>query len=69
MADNVMSYKELEDKLKMKSEVIDMQVEVLDEYRKEIFNLQKKMEKKEKVICNLQKIIRESFHAKPGSTV
>lgn len=50
---------ELERKLQLKTDVIDKQVEVLDEYRQEINRLNGVVKRKEKIIFNLQQLVNE----------
>jgi hypothetical protein len=50
---------DLEKELQIKKEVIEMQIEVLDEYRKELLRLERKIEQKEQVISNLKSLINE----------
>ena len=49
--------KELEKTLQNKKEVIEMQIEVLDEYRKENLRLIKTIEKKDEIIKNLKDLV------------
>ena len=49
--------KELEKTLQNKKEVIEMQIEVLDEYRKENLRLIKVIEKKDEIIKNLKDLV------------
>jgi hypothetical protein len=55
---------ELERKLQHKKEVIDLQIEVLDEYRGEILRLNRVIEKKDQIILNLKNLINESNRSK-----
>ena len=48
---------ELEKALQNKKEVIEMQIEVLDEYRKENLRLMKTIEKKDEIIKNLKDLV------------
>ena len=48
---------ELEKTLQNKKEVIEMQIEVLDEYRKENLRLIKVIEKKDEIIKNLKELV------------
>jgi hypothetical protein len=48
---------ELEKALQNKKEVIEMQIEVLDEYRKENLRLIKTIEKKDEIIKNLKDLV------------
>ena len=48
---------ELEKTLQNKKEVIEMQIEVLDEYRKENLRLIKTIEKKDEIIKNLKDLV------------
>ena len=48
---------ELEKTLQNKKEVIEMQIEVLDEYRKENLRLIKVIEKKDEIIKNLKDLV------------
>jgi predicted RNase H-like HicB family nuclease len=47
----------LEKALQNKKEVIEMQIEVLDEYRKENLRLIKTIEKKDEIIKNLKDLV------------
>jgi hypothetical protein len=55
---------ELERKLQHKKEVIELQIEVLDEYRGEILRLNRVIEKKDQIILNLKNLINESNRLK-----
>jgi hypothetical protein len=59
---------DLEKELQIKKEVIEMQIEVLDEYRKELLRLERKLEQKEQVISNLKSLINEQNRVVHRST-
>jgi hypothetical protein len=50
---------DLEKTLQNKKEVIEMQIEVLDEYRRENIRLAQTIERKDEIIKNLKTLINE----------
>jgi hypothetical protein len=54
-----MEKKDLEKKIALKNEVIEQQIEVLDEYRREIHRLEAVIKNKQRIIFNLQQLVNE----------